>query len=71
MNSKKTLSPLEKVADEIIEVHLGTQKLSTKQREYARNIIADCLSLNTESERYDRFFAFAMNELKEQLHRGR
>ncbi len=61
---KKTLSPLEEFADEIIEVHLGTQKLSAKEREHVRNIIADCLSMDSESERYERFFAFAMNDLK-------
>lgn len=61
---KKILSPLEKVADEIIEAHLRKNTLTEEEREYARNIIADCLFCAIDSEKQERFFEFAMGELR-------
>lgn len=69
-NKNLNLSPTEAFADEIIEIHLGTKKLTKENREFVRNIISCCLTLAPESERYERFFNYAMNELKRRPSRG-
>lgn len=60
---KEIVSPFEKVADEIIKTNLRKRKLTKKDREFVRNIIADCLAEHTETEKLERFFQFAMMEL--------
>lgn len=60
---KEILSPFEEVADEIIKTNLGKRKLTKKDREFVRNIIADCLAEDPETEKLERFFQFAMTEL--------
>lgn len=60
---KEVLSPLEQVADGIIEINLEGKNLSKKDRKFLRNIIADCLVEDPETEKTERFFQFAMTEL--------
>lgn len=60
---KEILSPLEQEADGIIEINLDGKRLSKSNRKFVRDIIADCLVEDPETEKTERFFQFAMTEL--------
>lgn len=60
---KEILSPLEQEADGIVEINLDRKRLSKKNRKFVRDIIADCLFEDPETEKTERFFLFAMAEL--------
>lgn len=65
LQRKKTkVSSLERFATKIIERYIQQEKLSAKDRKFVMDIITDRVSENPEPEQIDRFFRFAINELK-------
>lgn len=63
MKKRIILSPLEITANEILNIERPNDIFSDSERVFLINTIADCLYLNPESERFDRFVAFALSEL--------